>query len=149
MIYTLLTIKAMKIAYTAHAGQVDKAGAPYIFHPYRVAESMPDEISTCAALLHDVVEDTDVTLDELRAEFPEEVIRAIRLLTRSKGEEYFRYIERIKSSENAVARRVKLADLRDNCDLSRLAFCSLEVQAQAESLIKRYAKAISILSGES
>ena len=64
MIYTELTKKAITIAYYAHHGQIDKGGMPYIFHPYHLAEQMDDEISTCAALLHDVVEDTDVTFEE-------------------------------------------------------------------------------------
>lgn len=70
MIYTVLTNKALRIAYEAHQGQVDKAGLPYIFHPFHLAEQMTDEISTCVALLHDVAEDTDVSLDELAREFP-------------------------------------------------------------------------------
>ena len=63
MIYTVLTNKAIQIAYEAHQGQVDKAGLPYIFHPFHLAEQMTDEISTCVALLHDVAEDTDVSLE--------------------------------------------------------------------------------------
>lgn len=63
MIYTPLTCEAMKIAYRAHHGQTDKAGLPYVFHPFHLAEQMKDEYSVCVALLHDVVEDTDVTLD--------------------------------------------------------------------------------------
>ena len=77
MIYTQLTCEAMKIAYNAHHGQVDKGGIPYIFHPYHLAEQMPDEYTTCVALLHDVVEDTDVTLEMLRDSFPEEVVEAV------------------------------------------------------------------------
>ena len=64
----------MRTAYAAHAGQVDKCGVPYIFHPIHLAEQMPDEISVCAALLHDVAEDTDITLSELESEFPSAVI---------------------------------------------------------------------------
>ena len=71
MIYTVLTNKALQIAYEAHQGQVDKAGLPYIFHPFHLAEQMTDEISTCVALLHDVAEDTDVSLDDLAREFPQ------------------------------------------------------------------------------
>ena len=70
MIYTPLTVKAMNVAYNAHHGQKDKAGAPYIFHPIHVAEQMEDETTTCIALLHDVLEDTSVTLAELEREFP-------------------------------------------------------------------------------
>ena len=74
MIYTELTIKAMNLAYNAHQGQFDKGGVPYIFHPIHLAESMDDEISTCVALLHDTVEDTDVTLEQLAQVFPKEVV---------------------------------------------------------------------------
>ena len=74
MIYTSLTNRALRLAYNAHQGQVDKSGQPYIFHPYHLAEQMTDEISVCVALLHDVLEDTDVSLEELEALFPPEVI---------------------------------------------------------------------------
>ena len=73
MIYTELTIRAMNLAYTAHHGQFDKGGVPYIFHPIHLAEQMDDEISTCVALLHDTVEDTAVTLEQLAAEFEEDL----------------------------------------------------------------------------
>ena len=81
MIYTPLTIKAMKFAYDAHHGQLDYNGIPYIFHPLHLAEQMEDEISCCVALLHDVVEDTAVTFEELEQEFPVEVVEVVRLLT--------------------------------------------------------------------
>ena len=80
MIYTPLTKKAIKLAYKAHKGQYDKAGLPYITHPLHLAESMDDKYTTIAALLHDVVEDTDITLDDLANEFPKEVIDALKLL---------------------------------------------------------------------
>lgn len=118
MIYTELTVRAMRIAYEAHNGQYDVNGVPYIFHPYHVAEQMTDEITVCTALLHDVVEDTDVTFEELEQEFPEEVINALRLLTHKKGTDYYEYIERI--GNNPVARSVKLADIEHNSDTSRI-----------------------------
>ena len=93
MIYTLLTNKAMRTAYAAHAGQVDKCGTPYIFHPIHLAEQMPDEISVCAALLHDVAEDTDITLSELESEFPSAVIDVLKLLTHKDGIDYFDFSE--------------------------------------------------------
>ena len=74
MVYTELTKKAMLIAYNAHHGQFDKGGYPYINHPIHLAEQMENEIECCVALLHDVVEDTDVTFDDLEKEFPSEVI---------------------------------------------------------------------------
>jgi len=118
MIYTHLTNEAMKLAYKAHHGQVDKGGIPYIFHPYHLAEQMPDEYTTCVALLHDVVEDTSVTLEALSAIFPEEVVEAVRVMTHKKGEPYLDYVRRVR--ENPIARIVKLADLRHNSDQTRL-----------------------------
>lgn len=118
MIYTELTNKAMQIAYKAHHGQYDLNGVPYIFHPYHVAEQMPDEITTCVALLHDVIEDTSVTIEELEQVFPAEVTEAIRLLTHEKDTEYLDYIGRIK--DNPVARTVKLADIAHNSDMTRI-----------------------------
>ena len=85
MIYSPLTKKAMRVAYDAHHGQVDKSGLPYVFHPYHLAEQMADEITVCAALLHDVVEDTAITIEELEAEFPIVVTDAVKLLTRDQG----------------------------------------------------------------
>ena len=89
MIYTALTVKAMNIAYQAHHGQTDKSGCPYVFH---LAEHMQDEFTTCVALLHDVVEDTDMTIEKLAEDFPEPVIEAIRLLTHEDGVDYYEYV---------------------------------------------------------
>ena len=119
MIYTELTKKAMSIAYNAHHGQVDKAGVPYVFHPLHLAESMEDEVSCCAALLHDVVEDTDITLEELAQQFPKEVIEVLSLLTHDPDVNYFDYVRAIRN--NPIAKRVKLADLAHNSDTSRFA----------------------------
>ena len=101
MIYTELTQKAMNIAYNAHHGQLDKGGAPYILHPVHLAEEMTDEISTCVALLHDVVEDTPVTLEELADQFPPAVIEALEVITHKEGEPYGDYVRRVK--ENPIA----------------------------------------------
>lgn len=117
MIYTPLTNKAMKIAYTAHHGQLDYNGIPYIFHPIHLAESMDDEISCCAALLHDTVEDTDITFADLEKEFPPEVIEVLRLLTHNDDTPYFDYVRNIAS--NPIAKKVKLADLAHNSDQTR------------------------------
>ena len=87
MIYTELTIRAMNLAYASHHGQFDKGGVPYIFHPIHLAEQMDDEISTCVALLHDTVEDTAVTLEQLAKEFPKEGVEAVRLLTHGEDVE--------------------------------------------------------------
>lgn len=117
MIYTPLTMKAMKLAYEAHHGQLDYNGMPYVFHPYHLAEQMTDEITTCAALLHDVVEDTDWTIEQLAEAFPPEVVQAVALLTHDDGTDYFDYVRRIR--ENPVAKAVKLADLAHNSDQTR------------------------------
>lgn len=142
MIYTPLTRKAMSIAYTAHHGQLDKAGVPYIFHPYHLAEQMDDEYSVCAALLHDTAEDTAVTLGQLAEEFPPEVVNAVRLLTHPDGEDYMDYIRRIRN--DPVARKVKLADLRHNSDISRLPG---EPDERALKRLEKYAAAIKLLEG--
>ncbi|MDE6775829.1 MAG: HD domain-containing protein [Ruminococcus sp.] len=118
MIYTELTKKAMLIACNAHHGQHDKSGFPYIFHPYHLAEQMNDEISVCVALLHDVVEDTDITIHELENKFPPEITEAVKLLTYNGKEDYFDYIRRLKT--NPYAKLVKIADLTHNLDQSRL-----------------------------
>ena len=117
MVYTPLVYRAMHIAYQAHHGQQDKSGAPYIFHPIHLAEQMDDEVSCCAALLHDVVEDTDVRMEELAREFPEEVIQVLKLLTHDDAVPYFDYVREIK--KHPVAKKVKLADLAHNSDQTR------------------------------
>ena len=143
MIYTELTNKAMKIAYAAHHGQLDYNGIPYIFRPIRLAEAMDDEISCCAALLHDVVEDTDVTMEQLEQEFPEDVIRILKLLTHEKGADYFEYVWAIKADPMAV--KIKLADLTHNADQTRCVGSGLTEEKLAYWRLK-YAKAKAILT---
>ena len=112
--------RAIALAATAHQGQVDKAGAPYILHPLRMMLTLSGLEDRIVAILHDVVEDTEWTLAGLRAEgFGDAVIDAIEAVTKREGESYEDFIQR--SAANAIGRRVKLADLRDNSDLSRLA----------------------------
>lgn len=118
MIYTDMTRKAMRIMFEAHKEQFDKSGVPYVFHPFHVAEQMTDEISCCAALLHDVIEDTDITAEDLRREgISEEVIRVVLMLTHDDSEPYLDYVKRIKAEPHA--RAVKLADLTHNSDVTR------------------------------
>ena len=143
MIYTPLTIKAMQIAYKAHYAQLDVSGVPYIFHPYHVAEQMNDEITVCVALLHDVIEDTDITLEELEKNFPAEIIDVLKLLTHKKGEDYFEYIKRIK--ENPAAKAVKLADIAHNCDFSRVNANNSVSQDKLEHWRNKYLAALKIL----
>jgi (p)ppGpp synthase/HD superfamily hydrolase len=100
MIYTEMCKKALRIAFDAHIGQVDRTGLPYVFHPFHLAEQMHDEVSVCAAFLHDVVEDTDVTFEDLAAQgMSEEVIDAMRLLTHDDDVLYMDYIRAIKKAE--------------------------------------------------
>ena len=111
--------KAVKLAEKAHAGQVDKGGQPYILHPKRVMEKCKTEEEKITAILHDVMEDTPYTLDDLRKEgFSEEILEALLCLTHREGEAYMAYIVRI--CQNPLAVRVKYADLQDNMDLRRI-----------------------------
>lgn len=143
MIYTKLTNKAMRIAYEAHNGQYDVNGVPYIFHSYHVAEQMNDEIAVCTALLHDVAEDTDITIEQLEKEFPEEVTEALKLLTHDKNTDYFDYIEKIRS--NPVAKAVKLADLAHNSDISRITDKNVVSEKKLEYWNYKYSAAKRIL----
>ena len=119
MIYNSNVRNAMVLMYDKHKGQVDKAGYPYAFHPLHVAEQMNDENTTIAALLHDVVEDTDTTFEDLRNYgISEEVIAALKLLTHNDKEDYYEYVRKI--AYNPIARKVKIKDLEHNMDLTRL-----------------------------
>ncbi len=119
MIYTDATERAMRLAYEKHQGALDKAGVPYIFHPIHVAEQMDDEDSTIVALLHDILEDTDVTIGDLREiGFSETVIEALDCLTHRCGESYLDYIDRV--AENDLATKVKIADIEHNADVTRV-----------------------------
>lgn len=110
---------ALAIAIQAHAGQVDKADRPYILHPLRLMFQMETEDEMITAVLHDVVEDSDMTLDELRqAGFSEEVVTAVAAVSRQDDETYEEFIRRLRP--NALATKVKLADLTDNMDIRRL-----------------------------
>ncbi len=130
----------MKLCYAAHKEQTDKSGIPYVFHPIHVAEQMNDETTTVVALLHDVVEDTDYTLEDLRnMGFGDDVINALALLTHRKQVPYLQYVAGLK--ENPVAKAVKLADLRHNSDLTRLD----AVDEKAKARLEKYKAAIKLL----
>lgn len=131
---------AERIARAAHAGQTDKAGRPYIEHPLAVAAQLDTDEEVAAALLHDVLEDTDRTEDDLRrAGIPERVLEAVRLLTHQDGVPYLDYVRALRG--NPIARRVKRADLRHNSDLSRLP----SVGERERTRLARYQAAIRIL----
>lgn len=140
MLYTAQTRQAMLLAYSAHHGQLDRSGVPYIFHPLHLAEQMHTESEIVAALLHDVVEDTTVSLTDLqKAGFSSEIIEAVRLLTHDKNTPYMDYINALK--DNSIARAVKLADLKHNSDLTRLKDHSEKTRER----LKKYAEALKIL----
>ncbi|WP_156286373.1 bifunctional (p)ppGpp synthetase/guanosine-3',5'-bis(diphosphate) 3'-pyrophosphohydrolase [Oceanivirga salmonicida] len=111
-------IKALIIAIKAHKGQVDKAGRAYIFHPINVMLGVSGYKEKVVALLHDTVEDSNYTLDDLRKYFTEEIVHTVDLLTKKEGVEYKEYLRLIK--ENKIARKVKISDLRHNMNLKRL-----------------------------
>lgn len=111
--------KAIIIATTAHRGQVDKGGEPYILHPIRVMLSGKTKIEKICGVLHDVIEDTDITLEYLKNQgFSDEVLLSLDALTKRYSESYDKFINRIL--ENEIACKVKQADLSDNMDLSRI-----------------------------
>ena len=140
MIYTPLTMKAMKLAYDAHDGQMDRSGAPYVFHPFHVAEKMKSEKSVIVALLHDVPEETKVTLEDIRkAGFGEDVMVALRLLQHDKNVPYLEYIKKLKN--NDIAREVKMEDIAHNCDPARVYRTNVKIYAR----FIKYGLAIEIL----
>ncbi|UVK86471.1 HD domain-containing protein [Pseudomonas sp. B21-051] len=129
--------RAIAIAATAHTGQVDKGGAPYILHPLKVMLRMNSLEERIVAVLHDVVEDCGISLDDLRKEgFSEDVLSAIESVTKMPGESYEDFVER--AAQNPIGRVVKLADLEENSDLSRIASPSWEDLERVE----KYRRAI-------
>jgi GTP diphosphokinase / guanosine-3',5'-bis(diphosphate) 3'-diphosphatase len=132
--------RAIEIAAREHAGQLDKAGQPYILHPLRLILAVETIYEQMVAALHDVVEDTTVTLEQLATEgFSDEVIEAVRALTKTEGEN--RLVAAKRAAENSIARNVKLADVIDNMNLSRIPaptkkdFARLEEYKQVRELL--------------
>ena len=141
MIYTNLTKKALSLCFEAHKNQLDKSGMPYVFHPFHLAEQMETEETVVVALLHDIVEDTDYTIDDLKAMgFPQNVTDAIALMTHYADTEYMDYVARIKT--NPIAKAVKLADLRHNSDTTRLD----DVTENDLKRVEKYTAAIKFLT---
>ena len=140
VIYTPVTKKALKLCFEAHKKQVDKSGMPYVFHPFHLAEQMQTEETTVVALLHDLVEDTDYTIEDLVSMgFSKNITDAIALMTHADDVAYMDYVRRIKN--NPIAKVVKLADLKHNSDLTRLDV----VDEKALSRKEKYLKAIKLL----
>ncbi len=135
--------RAIAIAAEAHTDQKDKTGISYILHPIRLMIQMDSEEAMIAAVLHDVVEDSVWTLDDLRREgFSDEVLNAVDCLTHreGEGEDYWDYIKRAGSDPIAI--KVKLADLLDNLNPNRLD----KVTEEDEKRFERYRKAQKMLS---
>lgn len=140
MIYTEQTKKALKLCFKAHKDQVDKSGIPYVFHPFHLAEQMETEETIIVALLHDIIEDTEYTIEDLIKEgFDKTVVDAVALMTHADGVDYMQYIAAIK--QNPIAKAVKLADLRHNSNISRLDV----IDEKAYERRKKYLEALEFL----
>jgi (p)ppGpp synthase/HD superfamily hydrolase len=128
---------AIALAVVAHKGQVDKAGKPYILHPLRVMNKLEDEYDMITGVLHDTVEDCDVTLDDLRkAGFHEDIVYAVDCVSRRTGESYKNFIGRVMTDKRAI--RVKIADIEDNLQVCRMAMIDSEKFSKFTNNIKMY-----------
>lgn len=143
MLYSKQINKAIKIAYEAHKNQTDFFGVPYIFHPWEVASQLDNEEAVIVGLLHDVIEDTNITYDDLRKEgFSEEIIEGIKGVTKIEGEDYMDFVKRAK--QNKISRQVKIADLKHNMNLTRLEYVTEKDLQRNE----KYKKALAFLEEE-
>ena len=134
--------KAISLAIEAHKGKVDKAGAPYILHPLRVMFQMETKEEMIAAVLHDVLEDTAITPDQLKEMgFSETVLEALDSVTKRAGETYEDFVRR--AALHPIGKKIKLADLRDNMDLSRLE----KITDKDIRRVKKYHSALKIIKG--
>ena len=144
MFYSEKVKKAALIAYNAHKDQSDKGGYPYIMHPIHIAEQMETEDETIAALLHDVIEDTDIGFDYLKKEgFSDTVINCLKILTKDPNEDYMDYIRKIKKT-GGIALKIKKADMAHNMIAERI---SKKIQSD-ESRMEKYRTAFDILNGQ-
>ncbi|MBX4152392.1 HD domain-containing protein [Paenibacillus lautus] len=136
--------EAIVLATAAHKDQTDKGGHPYILHPLRVMMKMKTEEEMIVAVLHDIIEDTSITYEYLKKEgFTSSIIESITALTRMPDESYFDFINRCK--QNETARKVKIQDLSDNMNLSRMG--DMDLTEKDYSRQKKYSKALRILLG--
>ena len=144
MFYSEKVKKAALIAYNAHKDQSDKGGYPYIMHPIHIADQMETEDETIAALLHDVIEDTDIGFDYLKKEgFSDTVINCLKILTKDPNEDYMDYIRKIKKT-GGIALKIKKADMAHNMIAERI---SKKIQSD-ESRMEKYRAAFDILNGQ-
>jgi len=131
---------AVQMALNAHEGQTDKSGETYILHPLRLMHNVETEEEKIVALLHDVVEDSDKTFEDLEDDFSDEIISAVKCMTKQEGESYSEFIQRAK--QNEIAREVKKADIRDNLDVERLD----ELEDSDLQRIKKYHRSLKELN---
>ena len=135
-------LKAFEFMYAKHQGQVDKTGAPYYLHPLKVASFVSSEEAAIVALLHDTLEDTDATREEIAGLFGSEVADRVELATHKKGDSYMDYVK--KAGSDPVTREVKLADLRHNMDLTRF---SVITEKEIKRVAEKYVPAYNYLMG--
>lgn len=129
--------KALAIATKAHEGQTDKSDVPYILHPIRVSNRCRTDEERIVAILHDTIEDTDVTPDYLLSEgFPKNIVEAVLSVTRNEGESYEDFV--IRSKQNPIGRQVKIHDLEDNMDITRLHSLSEKDLERLNKYLKAY-----------
>ena len=138
--------RAVQLATKRHAGQADKAGQPYLLHLLRVMHHVEGDIAKQAAVLHDVLEDTEATADELlRAGIDPQAVSVVQRLTRGKGDSYWEYVVRI--AEDPIARQIKMADLHDNYRLDRVILREGEKRETDLRRIERYILSYQYLAG--
>jgi len=130
---------AVQMALDAHEGQTDKSGGTYILHPLRLMQKVETREEKMVALLHDVVEDSERTFEDLEEEFSEEIISAVKSMTKKDGETYKEFIQRAR--QNDIAREVKKADIRDNLNVERLE----ELEDSDLQRIKKYHRSLNEL----
>ena len=135
--------RAITLAVKAHENQKDKSGNPYILHPLRVMMKLKSTEEQIVAVLHDVLEDTDIEYDYIKKAFDSNIALAIQAITHQKNEPRYAYYDRIK--RNKIALRVKFADIEDNMDKERMSLLDEETQ---QRLIKKYTKALEYLKGD-
>lgn len=132
---------AISIAAEAHKGVKDKAGAPYILHPLRMMMRLNSEAEMITAILHDVVEDSDWTIEKLREKgFSEEVLEAVECVTNREGESYEDFVKR--AAKNKIAKQVKIADLEDNMNILRIG----DIKSKDLERLKKYHRSWNVLT---
>jgi len=141
-----LVVKAIETAISAHGSQKDRVGNPYILHPLRVMNKFWDNPELmCVAVLHDVLEDTELTSNDLLQEFPKNIVDAVELLTKAEDQSYEDYIVRLLESKNKLALQIKLADMEDNSSFIRTLGEDLDTSERFGKKLIKYRKAVNAI----